>query len=163
MKKLLLLLTLLLSINSFAQIDSLATDVVEEQGLVIESTAERIIDKYSGKAYDAVKELAAALQVPAEHVYKILVKQAVVNSISYLIIYICILGMIFFGTRLILKESNTDREYNEAPIYGILGGILAAFGVLGFIFILATATEMVGGFVNPEYYAIQEILETFKK
>lgn len=169
MKKILLLLMLSLSLTSFAQseavIDSVGESIESVEADVDQTvtTTERILDKYSGKAYDAIKELATAMQVPAEYVYTILVKQAVVNSITYLFIYIIIFGIIYAGIRLVKKEIETDRDYGDDPFHGVVGAILLIVGFFGLVFVCTTMATTVGGFINPEYYAIQEILDTFRK
>lgn len=167
MKQFALLMMLLFSTLTFAQSD----DTVESDEEVVQqteqqvTTAERVIDKYSGKAYEAVKELASALKVPAEHVYTILVKQAVVISITWLVVGILSIILLIFGVRWTVDANNwnTNTYGSSEPvtkaIIGMVSMVLAVCILIGFF---VNMQAMIGGFVNPEYYAIKEILDSIR-
>lgn len=156
MKKLFpLLLLVLCSFTMNAQLDTIVTPNIEI------STAERVVDKYADKAYGAVKELANALKVPAEHVYTVLVKQAVVVSITWIITFIILIIISILCIKTISKYGIQNNDY-EIDQRGMAGMIIGIFTGIGVIICFTNIDIMVGGLLNPEYYAIQEILDTFK-
>jgi len=79
MKHILLLITLFISANTFAITEKL------DSGLVTNSNVEKLVDKYSAKISATIVSLAESLKQPAEHVYRILVKQQVVKAITFTI------------------------------------------------------------------------------
>ena len=123
--------------------------------------AEKIIDKYTGKAYDAIKDLAEALQVPAEYVYTILVKQQLVYSLTYSIAIVAAiaLGVLFskYGINGIGKAK--DDEAGGWVAMTIVGTLSLVISTIVFFALIG---DIVTGFVNPEYGAIKEILNTVK-
>lgn len=110
--------------------------------------------------------LASSLKVGAEHVYEVLVRQQIVYAIVFL--SLTIIGFILILNW--IKKYKDDKEvwksgssYNENP---------TGLGVLRFIQIIV-ALIMIGigvcnistimtGFVNPEYGAIQDVIEMVK-
>lgn len=79
-----------IGLNSFATVDSAQ--------YVTNSNAEKLIDKYSEKIESTIVSLAQSLKQPAEHVYKILVKQQIVKSyikLAHLLVEIMILIVVF--------------------------------------------------------------------
>lgn len=160
MKNFLLILFLLVNTLTYSQNDSIPDNSTDKNV----STAERVIDKYSGKAYDAVKELANALKVPAEHVYTVLVKQGIVEGVTWLVIFIIMSIMLGIAIKIMFTlPMFTDSDYDDnvtvPGIFAILGGIIGGIGVVICLFHIDV---MVGGFINPEYYAIREIVEILK-
>ena len=115
------------------------------------------------KVYEDVKEgiqgLAVALKAPAEHVYKIIVKQQVVNSVSYLITWlILLLPLITIKWWLINLEEASDS------IGWFIGFIFIVIvpAIIGIIGLAVTSSEIITGFVNPEYGAIKDIMSFIK-
>jgi len=162
MKKLLLLFVLLFSTMNYAQTEAVekVSDVVQKTTEGV-TTTERILDKYSSKAYDAVKELATALQVPAEHVYTILVRQALVDAISYLgaVIMLLIIGTL--GLAFVYKNNDKfDWQYSPAGTFAYLGP--SSIIILALITLVVNIPIIIGGFINPEYYVIKEVLDILK-
>jgi VIT1/CCC1 family predicted Fe2+/Mn2+ transporter len=167
MKNFIFSLMLLLTTSIYAQ-DS--TAVVGEV-----TAAERIIDKYSGKAYEAVKELASALKVPAEHVYKVLVMQGVAEGITYLVVGIIgfILGLIGLYYYSYAKRQNIKgNPYNTGGVTSdwqagncveqTLSVILYVIGGLLILIMMFNISTVVTGLINPEYYALKQVMEVFK-
>ncbi|MCY9372674.1 hypothetical protein [Bacillus haynesii] len=113
------------------------------------------------KAMEYIDKLAAKLGVAAEHVYGVLVKQAVANSITDLF---C--GVIAFAAAIVLgvliakivkRRFNVSEWDVEWFFLLIIVGILVIFPfVMGVDF----STKGIKALINPEYYAIKEILDT---
>lgn len=107
--------------------------------------------------------LASNLKVGTEHVYYVLVKQQIVKAITYLII--AIIG--FWMLMSFMNKFKSDERWatsNGKDIEGI--GVLRVVqllisAVLLFIAIMHVDT-VVTGFVNPEYGAIENIIDIVK-
>jgi len=104
--------------------------------------------------------------VPAEHVYKVLVHQQKVTSISYLILYIIIILLAFAFYKYVkwaLKEDDRGRtRYDESNGGEQIFTTLCALVVLvGLVFFFATIDITITGLINPEYGAIKEIMSLF--
>ncbi len=152
MKKLILLGLMLLQISVYADTTNTSATNAIEIGEV-----ERIVDKYADKFTDALKGLAAALEVPAKHVYAILVKQQMVYAIGYLILIIA--GIFIVGSCIGLASYADSNNYEflcvSSFIFGVVGAIMLIVG-------MCLIPEILTGFVNPEYGAIKDIANLIK-
>ena len=104
---------------------------------------------------DVLKSLGETLKVGTEHVYEVLIRQQVVSSITWTIIYLVgIWGFITCSrwAKRILDETSKEGGYIAAYIYLFILLLL-------FLFTIETT---VTGFVNPEYGAIEKIVNMLK-
>ncbi|MGT4651532.1 hypothetical protein [Bacillus cereus] len=114
------------------------------------------------KAMAYIDKLAAKLGVAAEHVYGVLVKQAVANGVSeiggglMLIAVAVVVSVIMFRT-----IKNSDLDYWDVEWAAVLG-LTCLFVVLPVIISYFLMASGIKATINPEYYAIKEILETVK-
>lgn len=161
MKKLLsiILLTIgmVVSNNTKAMnIDSVKTNVNNAVTSIDTSSVTKTIYQ---DVKSALVGLSSGLKVGAEHVYEILVKQQIVNSITYLILLIIALLLIIPLYKFI-KFCMNNKNVNEGNVFICLIGII----VVGFfnIIMLFKIDNIIMGFVNPEYGAIEKILELIK-
>ena len=117
---------------------------------------------------DASKELQEVLKVLADqfgttvsHVWEILVKQQMVDSITTIAMIvamaiICILSIIVLVRA--KKYSDEKNDYDSASV--ITSGVIAIItGVLLVLIVPFCLDNIVTGFVNPEYGALMDILE----
>ena len=182
MKKIgLILITLLtFTININASNNKIDSTIKSEVLKLPDSTQLTFKEVYSDiKA--GLSGLGSALKVGSEHVYEVLVKQQVVFSITMsLVLLIGILGFISFAgcfyskNRYRIKSRwNYDKDRNQIEefykdesewndphitktiITGIISGIFLLVGLL-------YLNDIITGFVNPEYGAIQDILKIIK-
>lgn len=162
MKKLLLFLLLSFIINiGYSQQDSTS--------YVTNSNVEKLVDKYSTKLEASITALAKELKQPAEHVYKILVKQQIVLSFSYLLIFLLTIGLIIGFIPFMRYGLKGDTQYqyyssNFGKYDGLVGlavfwGILIIVGLSASVILLP---DILQGFLNPEYGAIKDIISFFK-
>jgi hypothetical protein len=118
--------------------------------------------------------LATGLKVSAEHVWDILVRQQLVYSISSILIAIvlCLVSQFLIrrGWKLWqnAKEKGDKNVYGNSPsFYDGVWGLMLSFGSViflgGIIFFTINFTHIMTGFINPEYGAIQTIIEVVKK
>lgn len=119
----------------------------------------------------ALSGLAAGLKTTVEHVYTILIKQQIVQSVVFLseiILTIVLFLILSIGLVKNLKlYHNENHSFNGDNIedhtstilliiFSILSGIMMCC-VIGNVF-----AEMITGFVNPEYGAMRDIISMFK-
>lgn len=115
-------------------------------------------EKIYGKATEYIESLASSLGVAAEHVYGILVRQQIAEGITTLIIF----GVIYavLGTIVGIAVKKSDFRYDFISNYVVILGSVVLVIVSAFaIFELRGAIMQL---INPEYYAIKEIMDVIK-
>jgi len=138
----------------------------------------QIIDHLYDKTEQAISTLAKALEVPAEHVYNVLVRQQVIKAVSSLIVLIGIIIasiiIISIGYKVWNDKNknwmNSDK-YNEER-YGsdykrydfddgwwciLISGGYAFLGIC-IIVLICMVGDIFSGILNPEYGAIKDIM-----
>lgn len=161
MKQILIIITLFIGINTYAN---------DTTQYVTNSNVEKLVDKYSEKLSATITSLAQSLKQPAEHVYKILVKQQVVKSFGYsLFLLLAITFILLFCYNIKRAKWLEDDTYNRRDYPGETWNSNATLtiitGILALIFIGLSAGffyPMLQGFLNPEYGAIKDIVEMIK-
>lgn len=107
------------------------------------------------RVYEDVKEgiagLATALKAPAEHVYEILVRQQVVYAWSSLALTIVGIALALLGFYA------WSKDWEDFGIFLTIIGTITC--LCGLIFFFAMG---IGGFINPEYGAIKDIIHFVK-
>lgn len=146
MKKLFIIVCLVFITGvSFAQQDSTK--------YVTNSNVERLVDKYTDKIEVAITSLAQELKQPVEHVYKLLVKQQVVKAATWTVAIIVAL-LVTIGLWILWYFDKEEKdEWWGLPVF--VTGILC-------VLIAGTLSTILGGFINPEYGAINEIIDWIK-
>jgi hypothetical protein len=110
-----------------------------------------------------ITALAQGLKVGVEHVYMVLVKQQIVNSVVYLFMFILAIVSIIICYKQWGKIEVVENGSEVKEVRPLVGTI--TFGALGFILSLVflfNIDTMIMGFVNPEYGAIQQIISVVK-
>jgi len=166
MKKLALIL--MVGFICTTMIAQTSNEVVKE-----DLAATQIIDQVFDRTTEAVQQISAALKVPAEHVYTVLVKQQVIKSVSTLVGIILSLFICFLAIYIPLKDwENKNIEYNKQSnrgeyyqhydlddewwLFSIVPAVCLAIIII--IILVCSVSSIITGFVNPEYGAIQDIL-----
>lgn len=112
-----------------------------------------------GDVRAGVMGLASGLKVGAEHVYGVLVKQQIVYSITWLIIII----MLIIFTKIFQKVYlHAKREWDDEVAFFFFTALSGLGLVAGYIIVACNLTSIITGFVNPEYGAIQDIINFIK-
>jgi len=111
----------------------------------------QVVDKVFDRTTEAVRQLSDVLKVPAEHVYSVLVKQQLILG------WCSIIGLI---TTLLLALGFTWWTYKDD--YDNVGiGIVCVIGWISFVAALIVfLADGLGCLLNPEYGAIQDILQS---
>lgn len=160
------ILIILITLFSFTVNANIVTEVVDSTKSTINKSVEFVDTSSTFKTiYFDIKSgiagLAAALKVTAEHVYTILVKQQVVNSIICLILGI--ISIIFIINW--FKKYKSDEKWDSDHGPTALGLVRITQIIIGFILLaisLVNIDVIITGFINPEYGAIKEILNFIK-
>jgi hypothetical protein len=159
MKKILILLFVFTTIVCNATtVDSVLTTT---NNLVTQLDTSSSLKMVTTKTMEAVKYLAEGLKVSVTEVWDILVKQQKVKSWTYLLIFVSSL----FVDYLFFKWIKYIMKVNDADIH-----IPIIFGTIGFIIVIIFASytniqnlyPMLTGFLNPEYGAMQDIINVAK-
>ncbi|MFX1588991.1 MAG: hypothetical protein ACFFC1_12605 [Promethearchaeota archaeon] len=116
------------------------------------------------EVYDDVKEaingLADALKVPTERVYEVLIKQQKLRGLCNLIpipIFVIFLTLFIISAKL---SDWRDAEANNG--YAILSIITCACAIISLVVTFICLPNAIKQLNNPEYYAIQEIINFIK-
>lgn len=157
MKKSLVLLIVIMFISK--------TMIAQDSTSVTGTNTEALIDKYSAKIENAIITLADKLQQPAEHVYKVLTIQFYYKGLVTTILFIF---TVIIMTILIITAGKMNwlierEDYSTMTGKGITMLILMI--LIGILLLISFVQFLSGGFtqlVNPEYYAIKEIMSVIK-
>lgn len=126
-------------------------------------TAKLTFARVYGDVKAGIIGLASALKVGAEHVYKVIVKQQVVNAITYVVIILVllILCLRFWSMhKTAVAKHGNHWEYYASAVVPLVGSIIT--GLIAIIMFIRTSNDIVMGLVNPEYGAMKDILEFVK-
>lgn len=115
---------------------------------------EILIDKYAYK----IVELSKELKVPAKHIYSVIVKQQIINSIAWLFIYFSLSILVFIFIKLGNAEIKKDKYNNDKDIFQMLA-IVTFIILIGVI--LFTFHIVVMGLTNPEFGALKTVANFF--
>jgi len=107
-----------------------------------------------------VNQLASKLGTTTEHLWAVLVRQAPIDSIIDLCLYV-VFGVIFYACfKSMKKYVSSAHGYNTATPIAIAG--VAILGVIFLVLFISSIQECVDGFFNPEYSAIHQIIDSLK-
>lgn len=107
-------------------------------------------------AKQVIAQLAKALQIGTEHVYEVVVKQQLVHSITWLIIYLVGFTSIYLSLK---------KTFNLVQEDGDWINLLIPLSIVALVFMVTfvrTIDDVVTGFVNPEYGALRTIMNLIK-
>ncbi len=113
-----------------------------------------------------LEQLAAQLNTTVEFLWETMVRQAYVSAIGQIVLYVFYSIFAFVSVKYIPRIWRSYKEldsYSNEELPHIFGVI--ALSVLLFIFTglaVAEIPNLITKFVNPEYWALQQILEFIK-
>lgn len=111
----------------------------------------------------ALSGMAEALKVGAEHIYEILVRQQMVNAITWSVILVI---SIYMCLNFVKGATNKKEKWSEDGETLTLLGCARIAQIILFGIALAISMShidvIVTGFINPEYGAIMEIKSFIK-
>lgn len=119
-------------------------------------------DKYR----QLIEDMAAKLGVTSEHLWGVLVKQAPISGAVALVQCIVITAATALFFNLVMRKTklrSNSRGYQYAEWEGqdaVTAWISALIvGTVYLIFIFVSSREIAGAFLNPEYWALQQLLQ----
>lgn len=115
---------------------------------------------------DLLKQLASKLGTTAQNLWNILLHQAPISATIGLIIsaILIIFPIVLYKVHLRLLKEDGDRYsgYENNDAYPIIMGILAFGALVGIIFVVCNIENILNGYFNPQYWALEKILDTLK-
>ena len=121
------------------------------------------------KAFEYIDSIATNLGVAAEHVYGALLNQAMVSGVRSLVYIIICLAVVYMVIRLLKRIYSDVKDGNNNSIF-LDGWDISAAGISAsfvggialfilFIAIIANISNASTALLNPEYWALKEILD----
>ena len=105
----------------------------------------------------ALQPLAEKLGTTAQYVWTLQVRQSYVDGSIALVGLL--FGMAIVGLTIFLNWKHKDDEDYDFDLWGVVSIIIMLFG-LGFI--LININTVFNAFINPEYYALQQLINLVK-
>lgn len=128
------------------------------QGKQAEDSTKVTFSKVYNDAKGALEGLAASLKTGASHVYEVLVRQQIVNSVVWLVLFLMSIACIYPAWKIMKAAIRHDNDTYDA--YAVPAGIFCLI-IGGFIITCVYHIDtIITGFINPEYGALYKILET---
>jgi len=124
------------------------------------SNAERIIDKYSDKAYTTIVSIADRLEGPAKEVFHYVTMKNFAQGIAGFapaLLFLMLFYYYFPTVKKMIKENKCDADHGAVFVVG-WGLALLALGILT----ISTFQSSVMHIIAPEWYAIQDIVSLIK-
>ena len=154
--------------TAFISISFANTDTTTINSIIkIDSTEQLTMLKVYEDVKAGISGLAASLKAPAEHVYMILIKQQYVKA--WIGVIMVFLTLLFIGLAIKFAYNIADWEEGIAfeDKFPSSIGFFTVFTILSILFLLSTlfggyASDMIQGFINPEYGAIKDIIDFVK-
>jgi hypothetical protein len=114
-----------------------------------------------------IRELADKLGTTSEYLWGVLLKQAPISAATDAAAVIILLAVTFYVCRLVFKKTTTppktedepypEPEWEEAEAF--LAWVVAGCSVVGTtIFVTASIQSVVTALLNPEYWALQQLM-----
>lgn len=122
--------------------------------------SEELIREIINRGAGALTSLAEVAKVTAEHLYGVLVRQAMIEGITQAgAVVIWVTTMLIFSSKLKPKQPLGKWDENEGISYVIVMVIVA---ITSFI-LIAILTESLRWVLNPEFYALKWIFNEVNK
>ena len=107
-----------------------------------------------------IRELAEKMGTTTEHLWGVLITQAPISA-SVDLTLICLMffvsaGLFYHSAGLKNKSSRSFSNEDAAFICKIFGYVMLLVGCLA---LLGCANTIIAGFVNPEYWALKQIMQ----
>ena len=133
-------------------VNATTVDTTSKSTIVTDSTLTFL------KVYEDIKSdvigLANVLKMPAEHVYRVMVKQQVIDALSGTLFIVIMLILLFLSIRY-LKACNNNPDIKDisGPVV-----LLIIVSIITFTVLMVAGSTVLTGFFNPEYGAMRDIV-----
>lgn len=150
------------AVSTFHEDLTTAAKVIHQDAKVVTSTlygdGKDVITSLYPDVKSAVMAIGQAIGVAAEHVYTVLVKKFVVDGIVQLLPFLLGLTLILIGW---IKMSTYFKQYTKLEWHILYPSVLVIAGIIALCCV--NYNVMIMGLVNPEYGALNYILEYSKE
>ncbi len=121
----------------------------------------QVISKFGDKLDQYLNVLASKAGVAVDHFYPIFVRQQVIAGISELLLLAVgvIVSLLFIRMAIVNLKSDTSVTETKA-MFGFVAG--SVVGIIVVFNIMITGSDAVGKICNPEYYAVQSLVQMIK-
>lgn len=103
-----------------------------------------------------IRELADKFGTTSAHLWEVMVRQAPISSATNVLVFFVLLAALYLSAKVMVKKAAEDDYFEEFIVpAAIVWVFLSAFTILGFFFEFQMT---VTGFLNPEYWALQQLL-----
>lgn len=109
-----------------------------------------------------LNKLADKLGTTAENLWAILLHQAPVDATVTLIQSVIFLLTPFIVYKVHRRIEKMEYGYGENDAYGILMILSAIVSVVLVIIVICSISTIINGYLNPQYWALEKILDTLK-
>lgn len=115
---------------------------------------------------ELLKQLAAQLGTTTEYLWRVLVNQAHIDAIITIIqsIFLLTISIIILKLHLkfIKKDASGRTSYYNSEALTVAMSMVAIVGVVFIFVVVLNIDEIINGFFNPEYWALEHILNKVK-
>ena len=116
---------------------------------------------------ELIHELIALVQQTAPELWRIATRQVVARTVQCsvgLFIGLLILWLCYVGYKKLRDYKNSDKYNQFDDDMGVAMGffIIGLVALFGAIYIACAINNLIGLLINPEYYAIEELLDLVK-
>ncbi|BCO16248.1 putative membrane protein_gp195 [Bacillus phage vB_BceM_WH1] len=125
-------------------------------------TWQDLADKYLDKAGKYIDQFAAKLGTTSEYIFEILVKQQIAAGISGIIFFAVLLIISLVSIKLGVKWFKMDSRRGDWD-YQYMAMWASIIGLVVLLLSLAGIGYNIRLIINPEYYAIQDIVNFIKE
>ncbi len=110
-----------------------------------------------------LEKLAGQLGTTTEYLWGILIKQAPINSLISIFQYFILFIITYIGWKIFKKAYKMADDENWDDLWLILPVLVGLTFIILWISCFFSLTSTINGFINPEYWALNRILEIIKK
>ena len=125
----------------------------------IPPTTSQVIEKFGDKLDQYMGALASKAGVAADHFYPIFVRQQVITGVTELLL----LGMGAIVAYLLIRMGIANGRLDDAEdksMFGYFAG--TAIGIIIFFNVMIMGSDAISKICNPEFYAVQNLIQMVK-
>jgi uncharacterized membrane protein len=124
---------------------------------------------WKAEIFKRLDALSEKLGVAASHLWQVLVRQGMAEAVANLIMAVCWLIILIVAAKVLLWARKTgelkrgDGRYNDWPGQYIFWTIVSSLTLVTSVgLFMSCVYDFTIWAVNPEYFAIQKVIELFK-
>ena len=109
-----------------------------------------------------IEELAQKLGTTAEYLWAVLIKQAPISAMTDLLFFILasFSGILLYKLHKWMSEKDIYEDYEDIAIAPMIV-LTILWGIIWIVFFFSLG-NVITGFLNPEYWALKEVLDVAK-